>query len=79
MVGIVTRSIGVRAMKPERLMSLVRMLADVIVGKVPEDADRLGRDQHHDGDQHDDESTMGRETANHRHSLSSPAIHRGAG
>lgn len=76
MVGSVIGGIGIRDMKAWRVVVVVRMLAHVVVGEVPEDADRLRRDQHHDCNQHDNGSPVGRETSNHRHSLSPRTIRR---
>ena len=75
MVGVI-RSIGIGDMKPRRVVFVVRMLAHVVVGEVPEDADRLSRDQHDNRNQHQNGRPLGRETSNHRHSLSPRPIGR---
>ena len=70
MIGIVIPGVGIPNMKRERVMVVVRMLAHVIVGEVPQHADRLSRDQHHDRNKHDKASRVHRERRDHRHSLS---------
>ena len=77
MVGVI-RGIGIGGMKARRVVFVVRMLAHVVVGEVPEDADRLSRNQHDNRNQHQNGSPLGRETStsNHRHSLSPRPIGR---
>jgi hypothetical protein len=65
MVGFVIGRICIRDMKTGHVVSVVRMVADVIVGEVPENADRLGRDQRYDREEHHDPGPIGRETEDH--------------